>query len=496
MLNKIISRIVNTLLLASVLSLLLISCAQPIQKEGVWYTHDGKPYTPTLATDYVPPELFEEDTWFIDTAMDLDGRMHIVGSFLNDYSVWGYFEGNTIKGAFGETDDFNDLSNLRTPVEMYDPLIEIDDLNRPHILFINNDRLCHCYIKGREWYSTDGEPINDESDASKCSVTNLESFIEGINHDYALDSLNNPHITFIFKLEEIAYVAYIHWDGSDWVGFDSTVIDQNSDDWLSGDELYEYARVSEHDKIYKNRIQVSCPKLEIDSNDHPHIVWLQYFDPETDTVGIVYRYWENDRWNSIQNEDGSPYVVTVNPYEAGKYIYYIDLKLDNNDTPHIIYDDNSLGLTGARYLTLKSDTWEGIYGKTNPDNLLFEFEKLYKHSTLCFELDNKNYPHFMWCSERSDTDSFFIYDVYYYRFNGEYPLTLYGTLYRLSSDKHPISTNVTQSLNVKEASISLDKDGNPHIIIMTTDGLKYLHGKPADRWEKTWEEMEQENLKE
>ncbi len=479
--NKNVKSFVN-ILLASVLSLLLISCAQPVQKEGVWYKHDGKPYTPTLATDYNQQGHREEITEIIDTAIDLNGRIHLVGSSLNGYSVWGYLEGNTIKGTFGETDDFNDLSNLRTPVEMYDPLIEIDDLNRPHILFINNDRLCHCYIKGREWYSTDGEPINDESDASKCCITDYEGHNMRITYDIALDSYWNPHITYSFKLEEIAYVAYIHWDGSDWVGFDSTVIDQNSDDWLSEDEMYEYARVSEHDKIYKNRIQVSCPKLEIDSNDHPHIVWLQYFDPETDTVGIVYRYWENDRWNSIQNEDGSPYVVTVNPYEAGKYIYYIDLKLDNNDTPHIIYDDMSMGLVSIRYLTLKDNTWKGIYGEEHPNNLVFKYDKIYRHNRFTFAIDNHNHPHFMWCEVPGYESFALVTDAHYLRFDGKYLLSLSGASYRKTHN--PISINVTQSLNVQETSMSLDNDGNPHLVIVTTDGLNYLHGKPAE-----WKDM-------
>lgn len=479
------------------LLLVFISCAQPAQKEGVWYTQDGQPYTPAIATDYFPKVEPEEVTNIIDTAIDMDGRMHIVGdSCYNNPSVWGYFEGNALKGTYGQTSQFDDLSNLRTPVEMIDPLIEIDASNHPHILFINNERLCHCYIEGHRWFSTDGELITEESDASKCYITDYKVSDITIKYDMALDSYGNPHITFTFTHDKITYVAYIHWDGSDWVGIDNAVIDENSDDWLSEDELFEYAKVSSYDETYRNPRQVDCPELEIDSNDQPHIVWLQYFDSEMGKVGIVYKYWENDRWNSVSNEDGSPYVVTVNPYDAGKYINEIDLELDNNDTPHIIYDDMDVGLIGIRYLTLKDNTWKGIYGEEHPDNLVFSYEKIYKLSRVSFEVDNQNLPHFMWCAEPRDIDCFLVADAYYCRYNGDYLLTLFGTINRLSSSGHPITTNVTQSLNVKEASMSLDKDGNPHLVVVTTDGLKYLHGKPANRWEKTWEEMEQEHLKE
>ena len=178
-----ITRGLIKVVLTSILSLVLVSCAQPAQKEGVWYTHDGKPYAPTLATDYNQQGHREEITEIIDTAMNLNGRMHIVGSSLNGYSVWGYFEGNTIKGTFGQTSQFDDLSNLRTPVEMMDPLIEIDTSNRPHILFINNERLCHCYIEGKRWFSTDGEPVNDENDISKSYITNCMKNEMRINYD-------------------------------------------------------------------------------------------------------------------------------------------------------------------------------------------------------------------------------------------------------------------------------------------------------------------------
>jgi len=162
----------------------------------------------------------------------------------------------------------------------------------------------------------------------------------------AIDSNNNPHISYWDKTEDT--LKYAYYDGSWQVGVvDTVTIDCSG---LGGE----------------------CPgqiSLALDSNNNPHIIYYERFYDNGWHTKLKYAYY-----------DGTWHIETVDDVSVWSYN---SLALDSDNTPHISYNNNSSELKYAYY--------DGSWHKETVD--LSTWREATKSSLL---LDSAENPHIVY----------------------------------------------------------------------------------------------------
>jgi len=188
----------------------------------------------------------------------------------------------------------------------------------------------------------------------------LESGQEsGLESSLALDSLNNPHICYVYSTPSGFYLKYTSWTGSEWNN-------QTVDSSLAGPFGLEPCSIA------------------IDSDDNPHIVYSAY---DSD-LGITLKYarWSGSNW-SIQTIDSEAFSI--------RGFYGTSISVGSNNYPRVIYGESAV-IDGAvtnssvvRYAEWNGQNWSIQTVYPNVDS----FGNL--------ALDSNGYPHFTYLVEAS-----------------------------------------------------------------------------------------------
>jgi hypothetical protein len=115
----------------------------------------------------------------------------------------------------------SNIQNFGTKIKNYK--IALDDNGNPHLIWKINKDTQICYIKwnGVNWVCADGS-IYDPQNKEHTFVYPAEyvNFYNNITRtSFAIDSNNNPHITWSDMNNGSIEIYYLKWDGENWVTF-------------------------------------------------------------------------------------------------------------------------------------------------------------------------------------------------------------------------------------------------------------------------------------
>jgi len=169
----------------------------------------------------------------------------------------------------------------------------------------------------------------DPTNVSQTGVLPRIEFDENFSRStLVLDSIGDPHITWPNLEEDGTYnIYYLKLKGGKWV----TVTGEDYQPGLSNPSV-NVTSPSEDTS--------HTPILALDSNDNPHIAWVE------EIGGVTYIYylkWNSgdNHWESASGEERiSAFEDGGDPTTAGLYVKtgsQISMVLDRNDRPHIAY---------------------------------------------------------------------------------------------------------------------------------------------------------------
>jgi len=263
----------------------------------------------------------------------------------------------------------------------------------------------------------------------------------------AIDSLGRPHIAWTDNTgtDPVATdIFYAWWNGTNWVNAQGATYNGSN------------ANVS------KTRLASINPSLQLDSNDMPHIVWVDVtwgsnYEPAYVHWDPVDRQWEQDN-NSSYGATGN---CRISP--PGQINYYDPcLKLDSNNLPHVsmtMDDKGDREIIYARLTTAgttdwvshRGVSWSGGGGMTavivsQTPGKDSEFSSL--------ALDSNNRPHIAW----QDMNWGVTWQIAYVRSNGTDWLNVSGGVWTSSSPR--VSSSTSTSVR---PSLEVDTNNRPHI---------------------------------
>ena len=197
------------------------------------------------------------------------------------------------------------------------------------------------------------------------NVEIVDANANGIGNGYwriAVDSNDNPHITYdgAYNVQTGQRTGYASWNGSGWSTQERPnsficdfALDANGKPHIiyetggalfyaswTGKEWETQTVTSNHNLVYAS--------LALDSDGSPHVAY-------NDGEGLKYASWTGSSWN----------IQTVDPNPSPVIQSIVSLALDSNDTPYIMYFNQSTykdevrtySLVRVRLAVLKDSGW-------------------------------------------------------------------------------------------------------------------------------------------
>jgi len=295
---------------------------------------------------------------------------------------------------------------------------------------------------GSQWVKMDGTPGRDNL-SSNSTDSLIISDIPAV-----LDSNYYPYIVWYDTDPEEGdrEVYFTHWDGSQWTGMDG----MNSYDNLSNDSTKSYIPeiqldsndnpyviwsdrsdyeiyfthwdtslsqwttmdgVPGYENISNNEGTSESPKVLIDANNNPYIMWEEWSPGNKE---IFFTRWDGSQWVKM---DGAPGVenITNTPLESGSNGFYFQLDSANN--PYLVEAEDS---TGEIYFThWDGSQWAKMDGTVGFDNLSNNIGDSECPKVL---LDSLDMPYVVWRDETTGNG-----DIYFTHWNGSQWTGMDGT---------------------------------------------------------------------
>jgi|GEM_PF-5002655 len=266
--------------------------------------------------------------------------------------------------------------------------------------------------------------------------------------DYALDTQDNPHVSG--GIAASAHLGYAKWSepDDDWVGSDGSV----------GMEDLSLVLGTEAQSVQSVGIALS-------SQGNPVICWEGIF-PDT-SRGLFCTQYDSDlaAWVNLLGVPGFSTVETVDP---GVSFAFLDIKLDSQDRPNVAYGRNDLN-------DINFERWNGSafvdigisFDVSNSGTALTSGISLTK---LDLEIDSNDNPHIVYeDTESGDTDIYYLIgDV-----AGDTWEDVEGNAYDIGCTTTTCAaSNVTDNAGASRSpSLILDSMDRPHITWSDNTGL-------------------------
>jgi len=195
------------------------------------------------------------------------------------------------------------------------PTLALDNTGKPHIAWADNTNgnydIYYLYWNGSAWVDATG------SGQANINISNNTGNSQ--NPTLALDNTGKPHIAWADNTNGNYDIYYLYWNGSAWVDSDGT-----------GQESIKISN-SPMDPFNMK------PTLCLDNNFNPCIAW-------NDGYALNYLKWNNGSWVDADGIGTESAVIPI-----GGLPSMLKMKLNNNDNPCIIWQDNNLLFQSAIY---------------------------------------------------------------------------------------------------------------------------------------------------
>jgi len=267
-----------------------------------------------------------------------------------------------------------------------------------------------------------------------------------------LDRYDNPHIAYIYRMQDSCYLRYANKSNSVWSTQDLDIIlnpsnlaivsldiDTNDYPCIAYAQYQQigafwyikylhYNGTSWHSSVINdgNNLSDQGPSLAIDQKNHPHIAYYQACDPLSDSVKYV--YWDGTNWvfawaeSICMRSEQNSLSLTLDTFNhphigyckwpALYYSFYdgsswhtegpiagascqIRLDLDSLNLPHVVYVDQMI--FHPTYSYRDSVMWN-LCGWVEPDTHVYTFR------SVSFCLDDNSEPHVAYVGISSDYD--------------------------------------------------------------------------------------------
>ncbi|MDP2696124.1 MAG: dockerin type I repeat-containing protein [bacterium] len=270
--------------------------------------------------------------------------------------------------------------------------------------------------------------------------TNVSKTNEAIEHPMALDSQGNPHFAWIDvdgyycsnNLLQSCTSNEECGDVNDYCQANDAVYylkwSNEADDWV--DVNYEIDGDARDDiKVPNLRLDAlpgancvdssssSNLSLEIDSGDHPHILWEEHECNDFAYEGLYYLYWNGSTWQEYANQDSTPQCPGGEYSPLCENGYYSDMVLDRDDNPHLVWEDPGGNNIFYSHWDPLADgglgKWVSVTGDVN--NLEVDNTSTYSsHASISLSNETIQRPHIAWNeTEDNSTDKGNIYYRYW-----------------------------------------------------------------------------------
>ncbi len=280
---------------------------------------------------------------------------------------------------------------------------------------------------------------------------------------FELDSQDNPCIAWVDYSMGQSNVFFIRWDGTNWLTVDGTIYDPATGN----------SNVS-------NSILVSTlPSLSLDSSDNPHISWAE-LNPLSNTADIFYVSWNGSSWVCIDGSVYNPLTGNANVSTSATASTLPVVVTDSNDNPHLVWVEYTPTNADIYYMSWNGSSWicadGSIYNPLapppNPANVSIN---AFTSSMPSFVLDSADVPHIIW-AEADPISS--LSNIYYVRWSGSSWVVDDGVLYNPILDNANISQQAGTNA-LMYPFIATDSNNNPHVTWSMSDGtasrILYMH---------------------
>jgi hypothetical protein len=247
----------------------------------------------------------------------------------------------------------------------------LDSKGNPHVAWDEgideNNEICYVKWDGTRWVNANeqGHPENPSIVSSNPSYSGYPSL--------ALDSKDVPYIAWNDMVDKNAEIFCVKLVDKKWVTLDGKPYPENSAivSQTSGASLF--------------------PSLVLDSKDNPNIAWS---DSSSGNYEIWFAKWDGTKWVNVKNAEfkGSDALVSLSENES----MYPSLALGNDDLPHIAWQDKSEGDKEIFYLYFDGEEWVTVQNKTYPAYSANVSQDFGNSELPQLVLDNENNPHIVW----------------------------------------------------------------------------------------------------
>lgn len=382
--------------------------------------------------------------------------------------------------------------------------LELDSIDNPHIVWINDGKLLYSHLTENGWVCADGEPYSaDHAVVTTGTVADAS---------LTLDSNGTQHITWQSyerkKMTNICSLNYATWDDK-WVNIegepgDFTVFSNeyssrhsialSSEDaptivwcdmlgvslirladegWINHDGEVFDTDDPESALLFKTTTYVGFPSLAFDSKDNPRFTWQQKIHHEGfGDWDVMYCAWDGDKWVDGNGDEFDPVDSGVGIPAYSFMVLNSQLSTDIGDIDHLTFSYIGFGPMGTEsnvvYLKSIGDGWTCADDTPyNPlDKSINNPARITSDGMSSFQLiavDDGGRPHITWGSRDGDIED--VSDTLYVMNEAGRWLCVDGTEF---NDSMPMDTNPANvshnNSHTYPSSIAVDSDGNPHIV--------------------------------
>jgi hypothetical protein len=212
-------------------------------------------------------------------------------------------------------------------------MIKLDNSNVPYVFWSElRDLYISKWTVGIGWTNMDGVTGGDEN------ITNTYPAYT-TTPDFVLDSESSP---------------YIVWDGSNPYALKFTK-------WTPGTGWTNMDGVTGGDEILNSSISTSkIPKIELDSANNPYIVWSEVISPGTHLDIYFIKWTPGTGWTGMDEVLGGEDISGNSAYANNPKI-----KLDSDNNPYIVWDDTATGSGDIYVTKWTLGAGTGVCGATN-----------------------------------------------------------------------------------------------------------------------------------